>query len=85
MGWGGGAQIAEKNGIIFFGGKKKTYGTGQMTMLTSHTPHPSPYRRDHDQPQQEADDADEEQQQLSAVASSEQVGVQVGDRRHQGL
>lgn len=40
------------------------------------------YRRDHDQAYQEAHDADEQQQQLPAVASSDQVRVQVTHRRH---
>lgn len=35
------------------------------------------YRCDHDESYQEAHDADEQQQQLSAVASSDQVRVQV--------
>lgn len=43
------------------------------------------YRRDHDQPHQEADHTDEQQQQLSALASADQVRVQVSHRRHQGL
>lgn len=43
------------------------------------------YRSDHDQANQEADDAHEQQQQLPAVASSDQVGVQISHRRHQGL
>lgn len=43
------------------------------------------YWRDHDQPYEEAHDADEQQQQLSAVTSSDQVRVQVTHRRHQGL
>lgn len=47
--------------------------------------HPSSYRRDHDQPEQEADDTDEEQQQLPAVPPPHLLGVQVGHRRHQGL
>lgn len=47
--------------------------------------HPSSYRRDHDQPEQEADDTDEEQQQLPAVPPPQLLGVQVGHRRHQGL
>lgn len=56
----------------------------------THThPHPSilsvTYRRDHDQSYQEADDADKQQQQLSAVASSDLMRVQVSHRRHQGL
>lgn len=41
--------------------------------------------RDHDQAEQEADDADEEQQQLPAVTPSDQIRVQVRHRRHQGL
>lgn len=46
---------------------------------------PCTYRRDHDQSYQEADDADEEQQQLPAVAPPDQVGVEVGHRSHQSL
>lgn len=47
--------------------------------------HPSSYWRDHDQPEQEADDTDEEQQQLPAVPLPHLLGVQVSHRRHQGL
>lgn len=55
-------------------------------LQTSHPSiHPSSYRRDHDQPEQEADDTDEEQQQLPAVPPPHLLGVQVGHRRHQGL
>lgn len=39
----------------------------------------------HYEPNQEAHDTDEQQQQLPAVASSDQVRVQVRHRRHQGL
>lgn len=53
--------------------------------INAHLAHPSTYRRDHDQSQQEADDADAEQQQFPAVASSDQVRVQVSNRRHQRL
>lgn len=55
-------------------------------LQTSHPSiYPSSYRRDHDQPEQEADDTDEEQQQLPAVPPPHLLGVQVGHRRHQGL
>lgn len=43
------------------------------------------YRCDHDQAYQKADDADKEQQQLPAVAPSDQVGVEVSHWRHQRL
>lgn len=56
-----------------------------MIIHALQTSHPSSYRRDHDQPEQEADDTNEEQQQLPAVPPPQLLGVQVGYRRHQGL
>lgn len=46
---------------------------------------PSTYWSNHHQSDQEAGHADEEQQQLPAVAPSDQVGVKVSHGRHQRL
>lgn len=55
--------------------------TTQKIIYTFTHIHPSTlgvtYRRDHDQSDQEADDTDKQQQQLSAVTSSDQVRVKV--------
>ena len=62
--------------------------TSTRVTHASHT-HPSvlsvTYRRDHDQTDQEADDADKQQQQLAPLTPSDQMRVQVSGRRHQGL